>query len=139
MLQSYTLNASGLAVVTDQSLNFENNLVLTGCTATHTAGGTTIALNKPGYYMVHFNGYGATTTTAGEVTVTMYINGEEAPYAAASAYSGAATDVTNLAFSTLVQVRPSCPSIDNAVRLTFVNEGVDATYNMYNVVVTKIC
>ena len=112
MLQTYTLNATGLAVAQDEALRFDNNNVMTGCTATHAPGTTTVALNKPGFYMVHFNAYGA---------------------------SSAATDLANLAFSTIVQVRPSCCYADNTVRLTFINEGVAALYNLFNVVVTKLC
>lgn len=139
MLQAYTLNATGLAVAQDEALRFDNNNVMTGCTATHAPGTTTVALNKPGFYMVHFNAYGATEATAGDLTVTMYANGEEVPFAAATETSSAATDLANLAFSTIVQVRPSCCYADNTVRLTFINEGVAALYNLFNVVVTKLC
>ena len=135
MISSYNITTQNVAV--DGLLTFTTDRILTGCTVTRN--GPIFQLNKPGYYYVTFNADGAATTAVGDIVVVLQNNGVAVPGAIAPFTTTVADDATNLAFSTLVQVRPSCPSIDNAVRLTFVNEGVDATYNMYNVVVTKIC
>lgn len=141
MLQAYTYNATGVTVPANTAVKFENVVVETGCTATATPGTTTINLNKPGYYMVQFNGYGAASTAAatGTVEITMYNNGVEVPYASSSNSSTTTTDVEDIGFSTIVRVLPSCPSIDNDVAITFVNTGTSALFYNTNVVVTKLC
>lgn len=141
MLQAYSYNAGGFALAQDTPITLENVSVETGCTATCTPGSTTVNLNKPGYYMVQFNGYGTVSTAAanGTVEITMYKNGTAVPYASALSESTTTTDIKNLSFSTIVRVLPSCPSIDNDVALTFVNTGNAGTYYNTNVVVTKLC
>lgn len=141
MLQAYTNNSTGTTVDANTAINFTNVVVETGCTATMTPGSTTVNLNKPGYYMVQFNAYGASSTAeASAVEITMYNNGTEVPYASSSDTSTSTTDIADIGFSTIVRVLPSCPSIDNDIALTFVNTGTAATvfYNT-NVVVTKLC
>lgn len=137
MVNSYT-NTS-LAVITNEAITFNNNFIQTGCTVTHSAGSATFALNKPGFYFVTFNGIAA-TEAAGDITVQLQQNGVNVPSALTTASSTTAlTDIENLSFSTIIQVKPSCCAVDNNVNLTLVNTGVPATFSNVNVVITKLC
>ena len=139
MINSYTNTT--LAVLTNEALNFNINSVKTGCTVTHSPGSTTFSLNKPGFYFVTFNGAGAATgATVGNIVVQLQQNGVDIPGALASAESTTAlTDVKNLSFSTIIQVKPSCCAVDNNVNLTFVNTGIPTTFSNINVAITKLC
>jgi len=139
MINSYTNTT--LAVLTNEALNFNINSVKTGCTVTHSPSSTTFSLNKPGFYFVTFNGVGAATgATVGNIVVQLQQNGVNVPGALASVESTTAlTDVKNLSFSTIIQVKPSCCAVDNNVNLTFVNTGIPTTFSNINVVITKLC
>lgn len=137
MISSY--NSATQDVLTDGLLAFSTNRILTGCTVTHNENSTTFRLNKPGYYYVSFNGTAATAETAGVITVELQNNGVSVPGAEASSYSAAATNIVNLAFSTIVKVPPGCGCVDNSVALTFLNAGVEANYENVNVNITKLC
>lgn len=139
MINSYTNTT--LAALTNEALNFNINSVKTGCTVTHSPSSTTFSLNKPGFYFVTFNGVGAATgATVGNIVVQLQQNGVNVPGALASAESTTAlTDVKNLSFSTIIQVKPSCCAVDNNVNLTFVNTGIPTTFSNINVVITKLC
>lgn len=139
MINSYTNTT--LAVLTNEALNFNINSVKTGCTVTHSPSSTTFSLNKPGFYFVTFNGVGAATgATVGNIVVQLQQNGVNVPGALASAESTTAlTDVKNLNFSTIIQVKPSCCAVDNNVNLTFVNIGIPTTFSNINVAITKLC
>ena len=60
------------------------------------------------------------------------------PDALAVATSTSTTDYVNLAFTTLVRVKPSCCTVDNTTTLTFLNTNADILFNA-NVVIAKIC
>lgn len=60
------------------------------------------------------------------------------PEALAVATSASTTDYVNLAFTTLVRVKPSCCAVDNTTTLTFLNTNEDILFNA-NVVITKVC
>lgn len=139
MINSYTNTT--LAVLTNEALTFNINSVKTGCTVTHSPSSTTFSLNKPGFYFVTFNGVGAATdATVGNIVVQLQQNGVNIPGALASAESTTAlTDVRNLSFSTIIQVKPSCCAVDNNVNLTFVNTGIPTTFSNINVAITKLC
>lgn len=47
-------------------------------------------------------------------------------------------DVRSLAFSKLIQVKPSCCAVNNTTNLTFNNAGLAATFTNVNVVITKV-
>ena len=135
MISSY--NTTSQAIATNGLLNFTTDRILTGCTATRD--GQTFQLNKPGYYYVTFNAVAAATTTVGELTVELYNNGVAVPGAEASYTTTTAGDNSNYAFSTIIRVLPSCCVVNNTVRLTVVNTGVDATYTNVNINITKLC
>lgn len=137
MIDSYSNTSQ--EVVAGGNISFAINSIQTGCTATHSAGSTTFSLNKPGFYFVTFNGTGAITgATAGTIIVSMLNNGTLVPGATASVSSASTTDVRSLAFSKLIQVKPSCCAVNNTTNLTFNNTGLAATFTNVNVVITKI-
>ena len=135
MISSYNITSQDVAV--NGLLTFTTDRILTGCTITRN--GPTFQLNKPGYYYVTFNADGAVTTTPGDVVLVLQNNGVAIPGAMATVTVAAADDATNLAFSTIVKVPPSCCAIDNTAMLTLVNTGVAATFTNVNINITKLC
>ena len=135
MISSYNNTSQEVAI--NGLLTFTTDRILTGCTATRN--GQTFQLNKPGYYYVTFNADGAATTAVGDIVVVLQNNGVAVPGAIATFTTTVADDATNLAFSTIVRVPPSCCAVDNTANLTLVNTGVAATYTNVNINITKLC
>ena len=135
MISSY--NNTSQDVATNGLLTFTTDRILTGCTATRN--GQTFQLNKPGYYYVTFNADGAATTAVGDIVVVLQDNGVAVPGAIATFTTTVADDATNLAFSTIIRVPPSCCAVDNTANLTLVNTGVAATFTNANINITKLC
>ena len=135
MLSSYNNASQDVAI--NGLLTFTTDRILTGCTATRN--GQTFQLNKPGYYYVTFNADGAATTAVGDIVVVLQNNGVAVPGAIATFTTTVADDATNLAFSTIIRVPPSCCAVDNTANLTLVNTGVAATYTNVNINITKLC
>ena len=132
-----TYNTTTQNVAANGTVTFTTDRILTGCTVTRN--GNTFQLNKPGYYYVTFNAVAAATETVGDLTVELYNNGVAVPGATATVTTTAAGNNDNYAFTTIIRVLPSCPMIDNTVNLTVVNTGVDATYTVANINITKLC
>lgn len=137
VLDTYTLTDTTVPV--NGLLPLEQNYVLTGCSISHPAGSTSITLEKPGLYLVNFNGEGSTAGTAGNFTAQLFKNGVSVPGASANANTTAAADIESLSFSKIISVLPSCCAVDNTTTLTFVNTGVAAIYTTVNVNVIKLC
>ena len=135
MISSYNNTSQEVAI--NGLLTFTTDRILTGCTATRN--GQTFQLNKPGYYYVTFNADGAATTAVGYIVVVLQNNGVAVPGAIATFTTTVADDATNLAFSTIIRVPPSCCAVDNSANLTLVNTGVAATYTNVNINITKLC
>ena len=135
MISSYNNTSQEVAI--NGLLTFTTDRVLTGCTATRN--GQTFQLNKPGYYYVTFNADGAATTAVGDIVVVLQNNGVAVPGAIATFTTTVADDATNLAFSTIIRVPPSCCAVNNTANLTLVNTGVAATYTNVNINITKLC
>ena len=135
MISSYTSTSQTL--LTNALINFNINAVETGCTVTHAEGAPTFSLNRPGLYYVAFNA-DALPTAAGDLVAQLRSNNELVSGAIATA-TGTTTSTENLFFSRVIQVKPSCCSIDNSVNLTVINSGVGATYSNANIVITKLC
>jgi hypothetical protein len=135
MISSYNNTSQDVAI--NGLLTFTTDRILTGCTATRN--GQTFQLNKPGYYYVTFNADGAATTAVGDIVVVLQNNGVAVPGAIATFTTTVADDATNLAFSTIIRVPPSCCAVDNTANLTLVNTGVAATYTNVNINITKLC
>ncbi len=135
MISSYNNTTQEVAI--NGLLTFTTDRILTGCTATRN--GQTFQLNKPGYYYVTFNADGAATTAVGDIVVVLQNNGIAVPGAIATFTTTVADDATNLAFSTIIRVPPSCCAVDNTANLTLVNTGVAATFTNVNINITKLC
>lgn len=135
MISSYNNTSQEVAI--NGLLTFTTDRILTGCTATRN--GQTFQLSKPGYYYVTFNADGAATTAVGDIVVVLQNNGVAVPGAIATFTTTVADDATNLAFSTIIRVPPSCCAVDNTANLTLVNTGVAATYTNVNINITKLC
>ena len=132
MISSYNNTSQEVAI--NGLLTFTTDRILTGCTATRN--GQTFQLNKPGYYYVTFNADGAATTAVGDIVVVLQNNGVAVPGAIATFTTTVADDATNLAFSTIIRVPPSCCAVDNTANLTLVNTGVAATFTNVNINIT---
>ena len=135
MLEGYSTN---IEVATGAAIPFNNVTIEKGCTAKLNAPAT-VSLNKSGVYMVTVDAAG-TPTAAGVMSIQLSKDGVLQPQAQ-SAVTGATTDIDNMSFTTLVQVKQdntcSCCSSPTVIRV--VNTGVPATYNIVNIIVTKIC
>lgn len=137
MLQSYTKNVS---VAVNSAVPLNNVSTIKGCTTT-TSGNSAISLNKKGVYMVSVDAV-ATAETLGDIQFQLSQNGILLPQAITAE---TATDITSqhsLSFVTLIKVendacRCDCSASDTIIN--FINNGVQTTYNNFNVVVTKIC
>ena len=132
-----TYNTTTQNVVANGTITFTTDRILTGCTVTRN--GSTFQLNKPGYYYVTFNAVAAATETVGDLTVELYNNGVAVPGAIATVTTTTAGNNDNYAFTTIIRVLPSCPMVNNTANLTIVNTGVDATYAVANINITKLC
>jgi hypothetical protein len=138
MIYSYSITPRTLAA--DLDIIFAVNEVNTGCTVTHVAGTPTFTFNKPGYYYVTFNGVASATAAATDpIVVEMYDGTTAIPGALSSALSAAADTPVALSMSTIIQVRPNCPAIDNTVNLTVRNVGIEANYTNAAITITKLC
>lgn len=138
MIYSYSITPRTLAA--DLDIIFAVNEVNTGCTVTHVAGTPTFTFNKPGYYYVTFNGIASATEAATDpIVVEMYDGATAIPGALSSALSAAADTPVALSMSTIIQVRPNCPAIDNTVNLTVRNVGIEANYTNAAITITKLC
>ena len=135
MINSYT--STSQTILTNALIDFDINAVKTGCTVTHAEGTPIFSLNRPGLYYVAFNA-DALPTAAGDLVAQLRSNNELVPGAIATT-TGTTTSTENLFFSRVIQVKPSCCSIDNSVNLTVINSGVGATYSNANIVITKLC
>ena len=138
MIYSYTIAPQTLA--TDENLVFTIDTVKTGCTVTHAGGTPTFTFNKPGFYYVTFNGVASATAAATDPIVVEMYNGATAIAGALSSELSAAVDTpVALSMSTIIQVRPNCPAIDNTVNLIVKNTGITAEYTNAAITITKLC
>lgn len=138
MIYSYSIIPQDLTV--NEDLIFTVDEIKTGCTVTHAAGTTTFVFNKPGYYYVTFNGVASATAAATDpITAELYNGAVAIPGALSSALSAAIDTPVSLSISTIIQVRPNCPAIDNTVNLTVKNVGIEANYTNATLTITKLC
>ncbi len=130
-------NSANQTIVTNGLVSFPN-FNRTGCSIDFT-GETSITIGRPGLYQITFNGIIESSGTSGSVIVQLFKNGMLVPGAVAEAQSTSATDIENIAFSTIVEIPPSCNCVNNDAILTVVNTGVEAVLNNANVTVVKLC
>ncbi len=135
MLEAYSTN---IAVATNSAIPFNNVSIQKGCTA-KIESSATISLNKSGIYMVTVDAAGI-PTSAGVMSIQLSKDGSLQPQAQ-SAVTGTTTNVDNVSFTTLVQVKENnnCSCCTSPTIIRVVNTGVPATYNIANICVTKIC
>lgn len=144
--QKSTLNAYNAAtqsVAVNGLVNYTNHNVHSGCAIEHVDGGTSVRIRKPGLYLVEFNSEVVATTipTSGGTTIfaTLQRNGETVPGATSGVTPSVANNFSNLGFTTIVRVRPSCCAVDNDTVLTVANTGIAANYINANINVVKLC
>ena len=138
--QKSTLNAfttTSQTLLAGNNIAFDNNGVLTGCSISHAAGTPTIVLCKPGLYYVSFEA-DALPSTAGTITVALQNNSVTIPGAITSV-TGAAATTTRIVLDAIVEVKPSCCSVDNTKNLTFNNSGVETSFTNATVSIIKLC
>lgn len=135
MIEGYSNNIS----VGSNALVPLNTVFRKGTTVTK-SGDATLALNKCGIYEVAVNATGV-ANTGGIMTLQLMVNGAAVPNAFASVTAADTTSTHPLAFTTKVQVpttyRECCPC-SPAFDIKVLNAGVDATYSLVNVLVTKL-
>lgn len=137
MLSTYNITSQTVDV--NENIVFSNNQYQTGCSTIHVPGSTTIEIRCPGTYLVIFNGVAsATAESTDPITLQLYNGTTAIPGAVASQVSTAAADYVNLAFGTILQIRPSCLSISNIAYLTIQNLGVEAELTAANLNIVKI-
>ena len=135
MLEAYSTNVS---VATNSAIPFNNISIQKGKTTELTSVGT-VQFNKCRVYMVKVDAAGI-PTSAGVMSIQLSKDGSLQPQAQ-SAVTGTTSNVDNLSFTTLVQVKEdnTCNCCTSPTVIRIVNTGVPATYNIANIVVTKIC
>lgn len=137
MLDTYSVTPQTLSE--GEIIQFTQNRHQTHCNISHSLGTGSIALLKPGYYLVNFTGVTSATATATDpITVQLNVNGAPLSGAYASALSAAANSPVNLSFSTVVKVFPSCRACNNDTALTLVNGKVEALYSKVELVITHL-
>ena len=137
MISSY--NSVSQDVVVGGLISFDTNRIKTGCTVSHTEGTTTFKLAKAGYYYISFNADVSASGAAGDVIIQLRKGTDLIPGAIGTANSTAPTDISNIAFTTIIQVPPSCCACDNTATLSLVNSGIAATIANANINITKLC
>ena len=138
MIYSYTISPQTIA--TNDNLIFTIDKIKTGCTVSHSAGTSTFTFNKPGYYYVTFDGVASATAAATDpIVVELYNGATPIEGALSSALSAAVDTPVSLTISTIIQVRPNCPAIDNTVNLIVKNTGIEANYTNATITITKLC
>lgn len=138
MIKSYTDVSQTLA--TNENVVFEIDEIKTGCTVVHSPNSTTFTFVKPGFYYVVFNATVSATAAATEAVSAQFYDGTRSITGTiTSTLSADATDVASITIPTIVQVKPSCQSIDNTVNLVVKNVGIEAEYSNVSLTITKLC
>ena len=134
MLEAYSTN---ITVNEGEAIPFNNLVIKKGCTAELSAPAT-IQFNKAGVYMVSCNA-SVEPAAAGEVSIQLRKNGILQPQAI-STETGEVDSITDLGFTTLVQVKEdnTCNCCTSPTTIQIVN-GAEASFTIANIVVTKIC
>lgn len=101
--------------------------------------GTTIRIGMPGRYLVSFNGVGGSTGATTPFTVQLFKDGVAQPETVSTVTSVAANDVGTLAFTTIVNILPSCNCVNNAVNLQVIATNATSGFlNEANIVIYRI-
>lgn len=98
-----------------------------------------VTINLPGTYLVTFTASGAGSTA--QTTPVFQLqdgNGNNIPGAKASVQTSANTDIASIAFTTIVDVVPTCPFNANSISLQVVNVGAEALLQNAALTVVKV-
>lgn len=136
----YTYTDTNKTYNTDDNLVFNTTKIQTGCTVTHNAGQDVININRPGFYMIHFNA-SASANSAGLLQFELFNNGVEVEGAEGSAYSQNIGDYENICFTAILRVKPSVCACDTSCMHTSLyvrNTGVPSIVINSAVTITKI-
>lgn len=134
-------NNASQTVATGANINLGTNNISTGVSISHQNNTDTVNLTRCGIYLVSFNADVVQGSSGGTVQANLFRNGVFVVGGQSTAVSTSATDIETISFVKLISVQPTCPCSDNAVTaipLTFVNNGISATYSNVNVVVVKL-
>lgn len=135
MIETYSNN---ITVAPNSAIPL-NTVFKKGCTV-EKSGDATIQMNKCGIYEVSVNATGI-AQDGGLITLQLMVNGVSVPYAYASETASDTTSTHSLGFTTKVQVPVNfneyC-ACSPAFLVTLMNTGVETTYSLVNVIVTKI-
>lgn len=132
MIQAYSQN---LAVTQGAAIPFNSTKLKTGCVVTQAQDKTTFYLNRPGIYLVQFDGYGS-STEAGSVGVQMAVDGVNCPVGTVQATT-AAGSLQPISFYTLVGVEAVC-RCTGGKKLTVNYTGTAGTLSLANIIITKL-
>ena len=109
--------------VTRQGIDINNNIA---------------TLRITGQYLVTFNASGTGTVAATTATLQLMANGVPVTGAKSSVQDAETTDVSSFGFTTVINVKPSAPSINNTINLSVVNTGESATLLNANLTITRL-
>ena len=133
-LEAYS---TGLSVDTNANIPLNSTSISKGCSVVKT--GATIQFNKCGLYKLYISAT-ATATEEGKVTIQVQKDGVNLPNAVYSSSASAAAIVRNLSGTTCIQVNHNngpCACASPTI-VTITNAGIPVTYDLIDVVVTKI-
>ena len=106
---------AGQALLVGSPVQYDYVRVHTGTSIAFVPSGSNIRLLGKGLYLVMFDG-DFTITTTGAVTFQLF-NNDEAVSGAESTIQATAAVPQGVHFATLIEVKPSCPMIDNVANL----------------------
>ena len=100
-----------------------------------------IVFNKCGLYKVSVNA-SVVASEAGDITIQLYKDGVPIANAVSTVTAADTTNSRTLVFEKLIQIsknnNPNC-CCSSPSMVAIMNEGVEATFNPINIVVTKYC
>lgn len=135
MIETYSNN---ITVASNASVPL-NTVFRKGTTVTK-SGDASIQLNKCGIYELSVNASGI-ATSGGLMTLQLMVNGVAVPNAFATVTASDTTSTHSLAFTTKIQVPSSynenCPCSESFI-VTLMNTGVETTYSLVDILVTKL-
>ena len=95
-------------------------------------------LRVPGQYLVTFNASGNVSAESTTANLQLMSNGSPVVGAVASVNDTVTTNIHSLSFSTVINVRPSSPSVDNTTNLNVVNTGESVDLQNANLTIVRI-
>lgn len=127
MLYIYNITPQELDV--GESIAFPVTGVQTDCVAMRTANDTAV-INRPGFFVIHFNASVSATDAAGDITVQLAANGIDIDGATATVSSTGVDDIVNISLTAIARVQYNfrCNTGNVPATITVINTGVAATY-----------